>query len=158
MKAKRRSFLFQKAAADIERAGRDLKSGEIWTRPNGAASFAFHLRHIAGSIDRLLTYAKNQKLNRGQFAELAAEAEFDENTDAQSLVRMTNERIEQAIDFLRVVDLESLFEKRVVGRLELPTNVFGLLFHVAEHTQRHAGQAVTTAKVVRNQLLSNFTD
>lgn len=138
------------AAADIERAAKDLTSEEIWMKPNGAASFAFHLRHIAGSIDRLLTYAQSGKLNSEQFAELAAEAEFDENIDAQSLVRTASERIAEAVDFLCAVDLESLFEKRVVGRLELPTNVFGLLFHIAEHTQRHAGQAVTTAKVVRN--------
>jgi hypothetical protein len=36
-----------------------------------------------------------------------------------------------------------------VGRARLPSTVFGLLFHVAEHTQRHAGQAITTAKIVR---------
>ncbi len=139
------------AAADIEQAGKDLTSEDIWTKPHGVPSFAFHLRHIAGSIDRLLTYAKDEKLNAEQFAELAAEAEFDENLDAQSLVRKATERIAEAIDFLRVVDLESLFEKRVVGRKELPTNIFGLLFHIAEHTQRHVGQAITTAKIARNQ-------
>lgn len=146
------------AAADIERAGKDLTSEEIWTKPHGAPSFAFHLRHIAGSIDRLLTYAQGGKLNSEQFAELAAEAEFDENINALSLVWTASERIEEAVSFLRFVDLDSLFEKRVVGRKELPTNVFGLLFHIAEHTQRHAGQAITTAKVVRNQLLVGVSD
>ncbi len=58
----------------------------------------------------------------------------------------------------RSVDLEDLFEKRIVGRQELPTNVFGLLFHIAEHTRRHVGQAITTAKVVHNQLLGGFSD
>lgn len=146
------------AVADIELAGRDLTTAETRTKPNGAPSFAFHLRHITGSIDRLLTYARGGKLNREQFAELADEAKFDENTDARTLVRKASERIAEAIDFLRAVDLETLFEKRVVGRRELPTNVFGLLFHIAEHTQRHAGQAVTTAKVAHNQSLSDFPD
>lgn len=146
------------AAVDIEQAGKSLTREEIWIEPNGAASFAFHLRHIAGSIDRLLTYARGEKLNAEQFAELAAEAKFDENVDAQSLVRATSERITEAIDFLRLARLESLFEKRVVGRRELPTNVFGLLFHIAEHTQRHVGQAITTAKVAHNQLPDSFSD
>jgi uncharacterized damage-inducible protein DinB len=146
------------AAADIEQAGKDLTSEEIWIKPHGAPSFGFHLRHIAGSIDRLLTYARGGKLNSEQFAELAAEAKIEENLDAQSLVRMTSERIGEAVDLLRFVDLESLFEKRVVGRKELPTNVFGLLFHIAEHTQRHAGQAITTAKIVCNHLSNSFSD
>jgi uncharacterized damage-inducible protein DinB len=146
------------AAADIERASKDLSPEEIWTKPSGAPSFAFHLRHISGSIDRLLTYAKGEKLNVEQFAELADEAKFDENTDTQSLVQMASERIEQAIEFLHLVDLESLFERRLVGRKELPTNVFGLLFHIAEHTQRHTGQAITTAKIVHNQLPASLSD
>lgn len=146
------------AAVDIERAGKDLTSEEIWTKPHGAPSFAFHMRHIAGSIDRLLTYAKGGKLNSEQLAELAHEAEFDETINAQSLVQKASERIKEAVGFLRSVDLESLFEKRVVGRKELPTNVFGLLFHIAEHTQRHTGQAITTAKIVHNQFLQGFSD
>jgi uncharacterized damage-inducible protein DinB len=144
------------AASDIEQWGKDLTSEEIWTKPHGAPSFAFHLRHIAGSIDRLLTYARGGKLNSEQFAELAVESKFDETIDAQSLVQTASERIEEAVEFLRSVDLESLFEKRVVGRKELPTNVFGLLFHIAEHTQRHAGQAITTAKVVHSQFRQTF--
>ena len=146
------------AALDIEQAGKDLTTEEIWTKPHGASSFAFHLRHIGGSIDRLLTYVKGEKLNSEQFAELAAEAKFDENLDAQSLVQTASKRIEEAVNFICSVDLKSLFEKRVVGRKKLPTNVFGLLFHIAEHTQRHTGQAITTAKIVHHQLLGGFSD
>jgi uncharacterized damage-inducible protein DinB len=146
------------AASDIEQAGKDLTVEEIWTKPHGAPSFAFHLRHIAGSIDRLLTYAKGEKLNAEQFAELAVEAKFDEAIDAQSLVKTASKRIEEAINFIRFTDSESLFEKRVVGRRELPTNVFGLLFHIAEHTQRHTGQVITTAKIVRGYLSTALSD
>jgi hypothetical protein len=38
---------------------------------------------------------------------------------------------------------------RGVGRKQLPTCIGGALIHVADHTQRHAGQVVTTAKVLR---------
>lgn len=33
---------------------------------------------------------------------------------------------------------------RTVGKKKLPTTVGGLLVHVADHTQRHVGQAITT--------------
>jgi hypothetical protein len=46
---------------------------------------------------------------------------------------------------LGAVNLE---QPRRVGRKQLPTSVGGLLVHVADHTQRHVGQAITTAKVV----------
>jgi uncharacterized damage-inducible protein DinB len=39
-------------------------------------------------------------------------------------------------------------EERHVGKKQLPTSVGGLLVHVADHTQRHVGQAITTAKIV----------
>jgi hypothetical protein len=42
----------------------------------------------------------------------------------------------------------SLGEARGVGRQQLPSTVLGLLFHAGEHCTRHAGQAITTAKIV----------
>jgi uncharacterized damage-inducible protein DinB len=38
---------------------------------------------------------------------------------------------------------------RGVGRKQLPTSIGGALIHVADHAQRHVGQVVTTAKVIR---------
>ena len=38
-----------------------------------------------------------------------------------------------------------------IGRKGLPTTLAGLLIHAAEHTQRHVGQAITTAKVILAQ-------
>ncbi len=40
-------------------------------------------------------------------------------------------------------DLESA---RAVGRKGLPTTLGGLLVHVADHTQRHVGQAISACK------------
>jgi uncharacterized damage-inducible protein DinB len=42
----------------------------------------------------------------------------------------------------------NLDEVRTVGKKQLPTTVAGLLVHIADHTQRHVGQAITTAKIV----------
>lgn len=136
------------ASRDIMRATENLSSAELWTKPNGAPSVGFHLLHIAGSCDRLLTYARAGELSETQFAALAAEDEIDDSTYAVELVGKAVGEIEKVLAAIRVVPVESLFENRAVGRLRLPTNVFGLLFHIAEHTQRHVGQIVATAKVV----------
>ena len=37
------------------------------------------------------------------------------------------------------------------GGAKLPSTVGGLLFHAAEHTLRHAGQALTTAKLTADK-------
>jgi uncharacterized damage-inducible protein DinB len=57
--------------------------------------------------------------------------------------------IARALAAIKVAPKESLLDPRAIGRAALPTNVFGLLCHIAEHTQRHTGQVVTTAKIVR---------
>lgn len=139
----------RQAARDIESAVEHLSREELWTKPNGAASVGFHLLHVAGSIDRLLTYARGENLNAAQFSELAAESELHDAETAGTLARRAIERIESAILTIKQTPVESLFEERTVGRKRLPTNVFGLLFHIAEHTQRHVGQIVTTARIVR---------
>ncbi len=136
------------AAADIEKNIDDLMNEELWTKPNGAPSVGFHLCHIAGSINRLLTYCRDEKLNERQFAELAEETKINDSLDAEILTRKVLERIGEAVRVIGSTTEESLLEKRTVGRKQLPTNVFGLLFHIAEHTQRHVGQIVATAKIV----------
>jgi len=138
------------AARDIELAAANLSAEELWTEPGGAPSVGFHLRHVAGSIDRLLTYARGEGLGEKQFQELAAEGSSGEGVDdAATLVRKVKVRIESAIQVPRTTADESFAEPRAVGRAKLPSTVFGLLFHIAEHTQRHTGQIVTTARVVR---------
>jgi hypothetical protein len=52
---------------------------------------------------------------------------------------------------LRTIDPATIHEVRYIGRKRLPTTVLGLLVHIAEHTQRHLGQAITTAKMVRER-------
>ncbi len=139
------------AIVDLRRFAADLSDEELNSRPNNAPSAAFHLRHIAGSVDRLLTYARGEQLNTAQFDFLKTETTEISKTNAADLTEKAVAEINLALETLKNVSEESLFEVRFVGREKLPTNVFGLLFHIAEHTARHVGQIVTTAKIVRKK-------
>lgn len=144
------------AKADVETHAAGLTAEELWFEPHGAASCGFHLRHIAGSIDRLLTYARGESLSDRQFQFLKAERVPGEPPDAAAkLVAAAGARIDAMMALIRATPDETLFVPRFVGRARLETNVFGLLFHIAEHTMRHTGQFITTAKIVRNILATN---
>lgn len=138
------------AREDVGRAAAGLSAAELWTAPGGAASAGFHLKHLAGSLDRLLTYARGEGLSAGQRAQLAAEREpGDPPLDGARLRAMAEEAIDRALAQVKATDEATLLDERRVGRAGLPSTVLGLLFHAAEHTTRHCGQLITTAKVVR---------
>jgi uncharacterized damage-inducible protein DinB len=135
---------------DLERHAADLDRDDVWRRMGGAPAIGFHLRHIAGSIDRLLAYAAGRALTEEQFKELALEREPGAGLDgARELIDRAIMRIDEAVRAIAAAREESLFEARAVGRAQLPTNVFGLFFHLAEHTQRHTGQLIATATILR---------
>ena len=144
------------AAHALMQAGFELKNAlelsveELSKRPNDVSSAAFQLRHIAGSIDRLLTYTRGEDLTRKQFDFLKTETAGNSDLDFEELRNNAVRSINDALEFLKDISDEKLFEERFVGREKLPTTVFGLLFHIAEHTARHVGQFVTTAKIVKN--------
>ena len=129
-----------------------LGDRELWLRPGGAAAVGFHLLHLAGSTDRLLTYARGEELSAAQRGALADERDPRPEPATALLARCTAV-LEAALAQLRATDPATLAEPREVGRARLPSTVGGLLFHAAEHAQRHAGQAVTTAKIVRGLVL-----
>jgi len=126
-----------------------LTLDQMWARPCGAASIGFHARHAAGSLDRLFTYARGERLSSAQQAALAEEEQpdFTPGIDRQ-LVAAFDEAVERALEQLRTTSETTLLEARGVGRAQLPSTVIGLLFHAAEHTQRHVGQLITTAKAL----------
>jgi uncharacterized damage-inducible protein DinB len=127
-----------------------LSIEQAWTEPGGAPSVGFHLRHIAGSIDRLLTYTAGRGLNSEQFRFLSEERIAGEPpTDVTQLITAAQSKIDETLKVIRATPDELLFETRTVGRAQLPTKVIGLLFHIAEHTQRHTGQIIATARIVR---------
>jgi uncharacterized damage-inducible protein DinB len=138
------------AREDVAAAIAGLSVDQLWASPGGAPSAGFHAMHLAGSLDRLFTYARGEALASEQFAALAREeAPGDPPPSARELIHLVEAAVDEALAQLRATDTGTLLEFRGVGRKQLPSNVLGLLFHAAEHTQRHVGQLVTTAKVVR---------
>lgn len=134
------------AREDILRWCCGLTDDEMNARPAGMASVAFHIRHIGRSADRLLTYAEGRQLTTAQLDSM--KAELEPGATSGSLFSELNDAISRANARIRAIDASRLEEPRRVGRKELPTSVGGLLVHVADHTQRHVGQAITTAKIV----------
>jgi hypothetical protein len=129
---------------------RGMPSDQLWSQPAGAASVGFHVQHAAGSLDRLFTYARGERLSATQKAVLATEAQPDLAPNAAArLIAGFEEAVDRALAQLRATPENTLLEPRSVGRAQLPSTVLGLLFHAAEHTQRHVGQIATTAKIVR---------
>jgi uncharacterized damage-inducible protein DinB len=134
------------AQEDAARWCSGLTAEQMSARPAGLPSVGFQLRHVAGTLDRLLSYAEDRQLNEEQLAYLACEAETVSDTDV--LMRAFSGAVERASGRLRSLRGADLEAPRYVGRKRLPTTVGGLLVHVADHTQRHVGQLVTTAKLV----------
>ena len=131
------------ACEDIERWCGGLSETEMEARPFGLAAAGFHLRHIARSLDRLLTYAEGRQLSERQSLLLATEM----TAEAPAIVEFRAGLAEARLRVI-AVDAAAYEAPREVGRGKLPSTLGGLLVHVAEHTQRHVGQAITTAQLV----------
>jgi uncharacterized damage-inducible protein DinB len=139
---------FVMALEDVNSAVAGTTVQQLWQRPGGAASIGFHLMHLAGSTDRLLTYARGESLSPAQLATLDAERESPHIALDVLLVRW-REVVQNALRQIADTPETSLLEPRAVGRARLPSTVLGLIFHAAEHAQRHVGQIVTTTKIIR---------
>ena len=137
----------QLAEEDLQHCCTGLTEAEFNARPTGIAPVAFQLRHIARSVDRLLTYAEGRQLNEEQMA--ALKSELAPGAVPAEVFKELGETLEKAASRVRASMGQDLEATRTVGRELLPTTLGGLLVHLAEHTQRHVGQAITTAKVVR---------
>jgi hypothetical protein len=146
------------AKEDVARLARTVAPGVAWQRPGGAASIGFHVRHVGGSLDRLLTYARGEMLDDAQRAALRAEAAEGADGSGPPLFEVANATIaavDRALAQLAATRTDSLLEPRKVGRAGLPATVIGLLFHAAEHATRHVGQALTTARILADSLPRN---
>jgi uncharacterized damage-inducible protein DinB len=136
----------QLAREDVERWCGALTTEQLQKRPFGLAAVAFHLRHASRSLDRLLTYAEGHELNLQQATELRSE--MQPSATRKELFEEFENALTKSALRVRAFGGADLEQTRFVGKLGLPSTVGGLLVHVAEHTQRHVGQAVTTAKIV----------
>jgi len=138
----------QLAEEDLSKWCTPLSASQWIARPGGTGSVEFHLRHIARSLDRLLTYAEGRQLNEQQLAALREENTGDAKPEEVfAELRAAFDDAQRRIMAMIGRDLE---EFREVGRRKSPTTLGGLLIHIADHTQRHVGQAISTARIVRS--------
>jgi len=136
------------AQEEIHALLQDFPDTLLWQQPAGVAAVGFHLRHIAGVLDRLSVYADGQALSDEQLAYLEGEKTPGDVTTAMLLTAL-DEQIAKTIEKLKTTDEATLTAFRGVGRKQLPSTVMGLLFHAAEHTMRHTGQLLVTVKVLK---------
>ncbi len=137
-------FSFAMVREDLARYTAGLSNEAVWRNIDGA-SLGFHLRHLAGSVDRLTTYLIGEQLSQEQLDILKHEAEPE--GDLTELLDLVNDRLANSEKQLSKLDPATLYDRRSVGRRALPTTVIGLIVHLCEHTQRHLGQAITLAKM-----------
>lgn len=134
------------AKEDLDQWCGQMTDEELNARPPGLAPVAFHLRHIARSLDRLLTYAEGKQLNEQQLA--AMKTEMEAGATRREVLAELHAALARSATRVRALNSANLDQPRSVGRQQLPTTIGGLLVHVVDHTQRHVGQAVTTSKVI----------
>jgi uncharacterized damage-inducible protein DinB len=138
----------------VDESARDLVENlteEQWNaRPGGVASCAFHVRHMAGVIDRLFTYARGDRLSPEQFAAIRTEGDPLAADGVAAVMAALHSRVEAAVAELKRVDVSTLGDFREVGRSRLPSTVIGCLTHGAEHAMRHIGQLSVTSRIARS--------
>lgn len=136
------------AREEIQALLKDFPDRLLWERPAGLASVAFHLQHLAGVLDRLLTYADGKMLSPPQLEYLQAEGKENASLTTAVLLAAFDAQVDRAVEQLKATDPATLTAPRGVGRQQIPSTVIGLLFHAAEHTMRHTGQLLVTVRVL----------
>jgi uncharacterized damage-inducible protein DinB len=140
------------AREEVNALMEDFPEPLLWEKPAGVASPGFHLQHMKGVINRLLTYAKGEMLDADQLHYLKQEElPPSPSRKAIELVEQFNRQVDKALAQLSATDESILTSARGVGRAQLPSTVLGLLVHAAEHTQRHLGQLLVTVRVLKNK-------
>jgi uncharacterized damage-inducible protein DinB len=141
-------YTFVHAREDLAHHTEGLTTQQLWATPFGFGSVGFHILHIAGSTDRLMTYLQGHQLSAEQVAAMEAENSVA-TLDRDQLLAALDRCFVEAERVVRTIGPATLPDPREVGRRKLPTTVIGLLTHIAEHTQRHVGQAISAAKLAR---------
>ena len=136
----------EQAQEDLHKWCFSLTDVQLNERPQGLAPVAFHLRHIARSVDRLLSYAESSPLNETQLAQL--QSELDPNATHDQLFAELDAALTRSAARVRALASADSSAPRLVGKKQLPATLGGLLVHVADHTQRHVGQAIITTKLL----------
>jgi uncharacterized damage-inducible protein DinB len=133
---------------EIQTMLNDFPQDKLWDKPAGVASVAFHLQHIAGVLDRLFAYSKGLPISNAQLKYLSEEGLENPSLKKETLLANLSAKISESVEHLKSINTGTLLEERTVGRKKLPSTVLGLLFHAAEHTMRHTGQLLVTARLL----------
>jgi len=132
---------------DLERAIGPLSGEQLWAKPEGMTSVGFHAKHLAGSTERLSTYLEGHQLSAEQIAAMKAESTGEES--AEELLDAVRAALAHYEELARALSPEHFGDVREIGRKRLQTTVISLAIHIAEHGQRHVGQAISAAKLVK---------
>lgn len=139
------------AQEEIHELLKAFPSELLWEKPAGVASVAFHLQHIAGVLDRMATYSRGNSLTEEQFEYLKNEGVINNEITKELLLNHLDAQIGRFLKQLAGTDIQTLTDYRSVGRAQLPSTVGGLLFHAAEHMQRHLGQLLVTVRILHQK-------
>lgn len=135
---------------EAHRYTENLYENLLWQTPFERASIGFHLQHITGVVDRMLTYAQQKQLSETQFEYLKMEGKADDQITLTELLEGLDAKVKEALLYFETLKYADLSEFRPVGRKGLPSTLIGVLFHAAEHSQRHIGQLLVTMSVLKN--------
>jgi len=134
---------------EVEKLMYGFPNEKLWIRPAGVASVGFHLQHLSGVLDRLFSYAQGESLSVEQLAYLQSEGTAPAHgVTGAELVRHFKKQIQKSLAQLQKTPEATLLNPVGVGRKKLPSTILGLLFHAAEHTQRHTGQLLVTVRIL----------
>lgn len=144
------------AREEVENFMQEFPDELLWERPAGVASVGYHLQHLTGILERLFAYAQGEQLSEQQLAYLYAEGKpKGEDKQSDTLVQNFSQQVDKALEQLQQTDEQTLTESRRVGRAQVESTVMGLLFHAAEHSMRHVGQLLVTARILREREMTN---
>jgi hypothetical protein len=130
---------------DIERAVSPMTVEQLWATPHGMTSAGFHVRHLAGSTERLCTYLEGLQLSAEQLA--AIKEEVRGNASAGDLIAAVQQSLTHYEQLVQALTPIQFGELREIGRKRFQTTAISLAIHIAEHGQRHVGQAISAAKL-----------
>jgi hypothetical protein len=140
-------YTFAQAREELAVAIEGLTAEDLWLEPHGLPPAGFHIRHMGGAAERLGSYLQGVPLSPAQLSDMKREAEA--GATGAELLGQLHERMDRLERQVRGIAPEALGEPREIGRARLPSTAIGLIVHIAEHSQRHLGQAITTVKLVR---------
>lgn len=137
----------QQIREDAEAAVGRLTPVQIWTRPEMMNPVGFHLKHLAGSTLRLLTYLEGGALSPQKLAGIPLEKYGEE--DAGDLLAAVNAAFDRYDEVVRALEPARFSDIREVGRVRIPVTAISLAIHITEHGHRHVGQIVSASAFAR---------